>query len=154
MKSKVSSRKNREHQLKWIAENPEKHKDQNIRKFEKYYCSLKGRTTYMLGNARQRARKGNLIFELDSEWLREKLEKGICEVTGIPFDIQINGGKGHNTNSFSPSLERRNNSKGYTKENTEVVCWIYNRAKGAFPIEDLLTMLKALETRLNVDNEP
>lgn len=114
-------------------------------RFEKFYCTIKGRAGHLLNNARQRARRYGLEFALDYEWLRPKLENGACEVTGIELVIKLNGGKGHRVNSFSPSLERKDNALGYTKENTQLVCWIYNRAKGAFDIADLLTLARALE---------
>lgn len=113
-------------------------------RFEKYYCTLNGRASHMLNNAKQRAKRSNLPFELTKEWLINKLKLGKCEVTGLPFTFVINGGRGHHVNSFSPSLDRVAPNLGYTPDNVQVVCWIYNRARGAFPLEDLKTMVKAL----------
>lgn len=112
--------------------------------FEKYYLTLNGRACHMLNNARRRAKVNGLEFTLEKDWLIQKLVKGVCEITKLPFELNINGGKGHRTNSFSPSLDRIDGAKGYIPENIQVVCWIYNRAKGAFPIEDLITMARTL----------
>lgn len=130
----------KEYGPKYDKEHPEK----VVSRFNKFYCTNKGRAVHMLNSAKQRAKKYKLDFDIDFEFIFQKLEKGVCEVTGIPFVLRTNGGKGHRDNSFSPSLERRDNNKGYTKDNVQVVCWIYNRAKGAFPLEDLLTMTQAL----------
>jgi hypothetical protein len=119
-------------------------------RFEKYYCTTKGRAGHLLNNARGRAKRDNLEFSLDFEWLKPKLEKAICEVTNLPLVLRVNGGKGHKENSFSPSLERKDNALGYTKENTQLVCWIYNRAKGAFEIADLLILARALDYKAAV----
>ena len=131
----------------WYAANPIIAKRNSVNSFNAYYVGTKGRATHMLNNAKQRSKRSGYEFDLDHKWIEGKLKIGLCEATGLPLLIEINGGKGHRNNSFSPSLERVDNSKGYTKNNVQVVCWIYNRAKGAFPIEDLFTMLKALEKR-------
>lgn len=119
----------------------------NKQRFEKFYCTVKGRAGHLLNNAKQRARRYGLEYSINYDWLKPKLERGLCEVTGIPLVLKINGGKGHADNSFSPSLERKDNALGYTQDNTQLVCWIYNRAKGAFPITDLITLALALERR-------
>ncbi len=113
-------------------------------KFQKYYLTVKGRASHMLNNARARAKRRNFEFELDREWVSTKLRAGRCEVTGIPFNIQINGGRGHVENSFSPSIDRIDPKFGYTKDNCRMVCWIYNRARGAFPDNDFDYMIMRL----------
>jgi hypothetical protein len=116
-------------------------------RFHKFYATVKGRAGHMLNNARARARRKQLPCDLDYQFIADKLINGKCEVTGLSFVIQSCTGKGHKTNSFSPSLDRIDNTKGYTKDNVRMVVWIYNRAKGAFPISDLLTMLRALDNK-------
>lgn len=60
------------------------------------------------------------------EWIRIKLAKGVCEETGIAFDMS----KGNRRQKpFAPSLERLNCKEGYTEANTKVVVWIHNQAK-------------------------
>lgn len=78
---------------------------------------------------------------LTMEWVRDKIAAGYCEVTGIPFDLE---GHGAPARSFSPSLDRINPDEGYTPENTQVVAWIYNRAKGVQDHQDVLTLARAL----------
>lgn len=107
------------------------------------YSSPEGRTTNLLNNGRQRAKQKFLDFDLDFAWLLEKIKKGICEVTGIPFDLQETTGSGKNR-AFTPSLDRINPNKGYTKDNVQVVCWIYNAAKGVNSHADVLKMASSL----------
>ncbi len=116
-------------------------------RFHNFYATIKGRTGHMLNNARARAKRKHLPCDLDYQFLANKLTAGYCEVTGLPFVIKSHNGKGHRTNSFSPSVDRIDNTKGYTKDNVRMVVWIYNRAKGAFPINDLLVMLQALNNK-------
>jgi len=56
-----------------------------------------------------------------------KLERGICEITGLHFDMTKAGGR---AGPFSPSLDQKIAGRGYTPENTQVVCFIHNTARG------------------------
>ena len=114
-------------------------------RFNKYYCTTKGRARHMLNNATQRAKRNGIELSITHEWIEDKLISGICEVTGIPFVFQENDGKGHHFNSFSPSIDRLDQSGPYSPDNCQVTCWIYNRAKGAFPIEDLRLMMDSIK---------
>ena len=81
----------------------------------------------LLNSAKRRALEKNLEFNLTYEWLISKLEVGLCERTQMKFIILFGHGK-HN-NPFAPSLDRVDNSKGYTIDNTEVVLINYNKFK-------------------------
>lgn len=78
----------------------------------------------MLKNARYRADKKGVRCTIDVDFVREKLDLGYCEVTGIRFDYTPHS-------PFIPTLERIDSTKGYEYDNVVVAVWIYNRAKGA-----------------------
>lgn len=81
-----------------------------------------------ISRLRKRAKKMNMDFDLTMVWMREKIENtNRCEVTNILFDNTIfdNG-----VNPWYPSIDRIDSSKGYTKDNCQVVVMIYNLAKG------------------------
>lgn len=96
------------------------------------------RASRLLSGAKKRSIQLGLEFDLDLEWIAERIERGFCEVTGLPFDL-ITG-----RSSFAPSLDRINPSKGYTKDNVKVVAWAYNAAKGAGTHDDVLRLAQAL----------
>lgn len=128
----------------WRTANRNKSKPVEEKQFETFYTTLHGRAVHMINNMRRRAKVKNLHVDIDVDWVESKLIVGVCEVTGIPFDIKVNGGKGHKTNSFSPSIDRIQQDGPYTKDNCRVTCWIYNRARGSFPPADFDIMLNAL----------
>lgn len=101
-----------------------------------------GRARGLLADARVRAAKKNLPFTITRKWVADKIASGFCSVTGLPFEIV--SGEGGNGRSFTPSLDRIDPNLGYTFENTQVVCWIYNRAKGVQGHEDVMKMCGAL----------
>lgn len=103
------------------------------------------RASLLWRGAKKRAEKLGLEFSIEREWVEAKLHSGHCEVTGIPFNL---AGWTDNPrklkNSWSPSLDRKDPSLGYTPENTRLVIWMYNMAKSCWKHEDVMTMAKAL----------
>jgi hypothetical protein len=82
-----------------------------------------------------RARKRGFDFDLDREWVANRLSVGLCEATGIPFQ---------NVKRLRPTFDRMNNKLGYTKRNTWLVCWHYNRAKGEDTIWEMQELAEAI----------
>lgn len=70
-------------------------------------------------------------------WVREKLKLGRCEVTGLPFDFTTEGGP------FAASIDRKDSSKPYTEENTQIVVWIHNAARNNWGDGPLHQYMKA-----------
>lgn len=98
------------------------------------------RASRLLVDARQRAKKSGLESDLDLDWVTSRIEKGLCQVTGISFDLSPSVP----ARPFTPSLDRINPKLGYMKDNTQVVCWIYNRAKGVHNHSAVVTLAEAL----------
>ena len=105
----------------------------------------------MHNNMRARAKRNGIQHDISIEWIETRLQSGVCEVTGIPFVFKESTGKGHRENSFSPSLERIDPTGPYSEDNCQITCWIYNRAKGAFPLADLITLVNALAEKTIVN---
>lgn len=84
--------------------------------------------------ARQRARIGNIPCTITREWVLNQPQ--MCAVSGTPFRMPLVGREPR-----SPSIDRKDSSKGYTPENTQFVTCFYNMAKnewGENEIQDLI----------------
>lgn len=105
--------------------------------------SPKTYATRLLHSCKARSISKKWQFELTLEWIKERLERGICDVTGLPFDFK-KPANGNHFSPLSPSIDRIDSSKPYTKENCRVVCMIYNVCKGQWTDSDVLSFAKAL----------
>jgi len=99
-----------------------------------------GRATSLLSGAKQRSQRKGLDCTITFEWVKERITTGFCEATGLPLVLGLGEGP---MKPFAPSLDRFDNTLGYTEENTMVVCWIYNSAKGTGTHEDVTKFVDA-----------
>lgn len=97
----------------------------------------------------QRSVINNLEFDeiyFTVENIREIISKQIsCPCCKVLFDYEslLNGNK----NDTSPSADRFNNSRGYTKDNVVIICWRCNNLKRDTTIEELKTVINWLESK-------
>jgi hypothetical protein len=108
-----------------------------------YRTCLTARSKKLIQGVKSRCKKNNFDFDLDSEWLEVILKVGVCQVTGLPFEFEVDA-TNNGYRSFTPSLDRTDPTKGYTKDNVKVVVWIYNGAKGVGTHEDVMKLVEAL----------
>ena len=104
------------------------------------------RAMILTNGARARSKKKGIVFDLDLDWVHDKIAKGFCEATGAAFEMEtvyLPNGYGQQR-AFSPSLDRTDPHKGYTKDNVKVVCWCYNAAKGVGTHEEVVRMARGL----------
>lgn len=116
---------------------PVKRKEQKIRSQQKHYYSKIGRPVEILKGAKKRAAIKALEFTITLEWLMGKIDeqKDCCAKTGIAFDYSKD--KRYARHPFSISLDRLDNSQGYTPHNTRLVCAMYNYCKNVATDEDV-----------------
>ena len=108
----------------------------------KNYAIPTGRAYTLLSGAKVRAKRKNLEFNLPVNIIIEAIEKGYCELTGLKFDM--NRVVDTQVNPYSPSVDRKNSTKGYTKENVRIVLSSVNSALGEFGDEIMLPILKEM----------
>jgi len=82
-----------------------------------------------LTQAKYRARKRDIEFSVSVSDLKVP---DICPIMGIPI-IQSEGRRTDN----SSSVDRVDNNKGYTPDNTRIISWLANGRKGDLTIEQI-----------------
>lgn len=113
---------------------------------QSYAETTKGRALRLVLSAKKRALKGGLPFMIEVGDVLPFLEAGTCQRTGIVFDLTAAGDRGKRR-PFAPSIDQVMPGAGYTKNNIEVVCWIYNVCKSDFDAADVRTFANALAAR-------
>ena len=85
-------------------------------------------------------------IDIDEQWIQDRLNKGICEVTGIKFEFMEYGkGKaGFNHHPWTPSVDKIDPNGGYRQSNCQLVVWAYNRAKGLWSEDIMLKLGKGI----------
>jgi len=95
----------------------------------------------LVSAAKARARKSGLEFNLTNEWASSATD-GTCAISGIPFVVAV--GK---PSPFSPSIDRIDQTRGYTTDNCRIVLWAVNRFRGEDSDEVLLHIAEAIYRR-------
>lgn len=93
------------------------------------------RIAYLLvTSSRSRAKQKGIEHDIDIDWVKERMK--VCEVTGIPFefrDTQIVEKKNYsNRHPLTPTIDKIDPDKGYTKSNCRIVCWWFNLTKSIY----------------------
>lgn len=104
-------------------------------------CYKKYRSLYnLLHSAKYRATKEGLEFDLDIQWMIEQPE--YCKFTGAKLSYKENGTDYSNRNPFAASVDKINPTKGYTKDNCQIVCWWFNCAKQRYSVEEVVSLCR------------
>lgn len=130
-------------------ENPE-HVEKNQKRGAAFYESLSGRAKTLFKGICRRASKYE-DFDITLQWVEDKLVNGICEITRVPFDFQKH--PIYVKNPFAPSVDRRDSSKGYTKDNVRVVLWQVNLMRGEMNDEEILDLCIKVTKGLSCESE-
>ena len=129
---------------------PEKFKNRNfyiVKHHAKNRLSNQGRAQQLLNGAKGRVKKSNGIVTIDRDWVQQKLDKGICELTGLKFNLELSDKT--RMHPYSPSLDRINSEdSNYTKTNTRVVLTAVNLTLSNFGEQEILPILEAMVTSI------
>lgn len=126
---------------RWRQENPERHR------FNREQYKANNPAQYLWSRAKGRAARKGHEFTITKEWVQERLTAGVCEATGLPFDLDL--GTAAEPNPWSPTVDRRDSRLGYTPDNCRLVAWVYNAAKNCWGDDIVLEMAEALVERAN-----
>lgn len=106
--------------------------------------TLDQRARKQLWHIRAVSKNRKIPFNLPLSWFRTCLERGTCELTGLPFEygsfVQYPG----LSNPWAPSVDRIVPEKGYVVGNVRMIVCIANRAKSHWTDEELIRFARAL----------
>lgn len=104
---------------------------------KKKYSETKTQTknAYMLSRAKTRAKDKNLEFNID---INDVVIPNICPVLNIPIILGAN----NETKSNAPSIDRIDNSKGYTKDNIIIISYKANIIKNSASLNEMYLIYK------------
>lgn len=69
----------------------------------------------------------------------------VCPVFGIPLNYNGSGKQGWSRDDSSPSVDRIDSTKGYTKDNIQIISWRANRIKNDSTPEELRRLADYME---------
>ena len=142
-RAEILDRQRKRYALKGRRREPQ---DTNRRK---RLSTVSGRAVELLRSARRRAKEKGLPFTLTKKWVMDRLQSGVCQETGLPFDLVMSGGR----NKLAPSIDRHDLKQGYTPINCRVVIWAWNCARGQYGTRFLLEMVDAFQGRTGISEE-
>lgn len=104
-----------------------------------YTNTHKGRLKSLLKGAKASARNRHQEFSITFEDLERlwNVQNGKCLYTGWTMTTKTK-------DLTLVSIERKDNSIGYTADNVVLVCWCVNRAKATMSKQDFIDMVKAI----------
>jgi hypothetical protein len=130
-----------EYQKEWKLKNKEKLKAQNKTWAITHPYSERSKQSHLLSAARQRAKNKKLDFNIEKE---DIVIPTHCPFLGIPL---VNTRPYRTSRSDIASLDRIDPTKGYTKDNIEVISHLANTMKSNATKEQLILFAKEVLKR-------
>lgn len=159
---KANQHKVKEQSRRYSEKNAQKIAEKNKRRYQQNKESiLKSRRQARVGkancikamfsSAKSRAKKNNLDFNLDLEYLTS-IASDSCPVDGLPFDWDRQLIQDKTLPLSVPSLDRVDSSQGYIKGNVQIIGWKWNSKKSNMNLEDLLLLVKYVRNATKAKN--
>jgi hypothetical protein len=129
---------NKEHVLQQGKEWRENNRERHSQMSHEWYVRTKTENTakYMHKHAKARAKKKGIPFEIE---VSDIVIPEYCPYLGVKLQVSFNSDARH-----SPSLDRIDPKKGYTKDNIQVVSRIFNSMKWDSSREELIHFCKSV----------
>ena len=128
-----------ERQKRYYEENKEAISERRKGWYEKNPVSATIISLYR--TAKNRAKAKGLPFTLTKEWVVERIEWGKCELSGIPFNLEVGRGV---SGPFSPSIDKIVPELGYTPENSRMILCGINSLKSTGTDEEMWKIINAM----------
>lgn len=143
-KNKENYKEKYQQNKKEILARQKKYRDENLEMYHEidrlYRLTIKGRSTALFNAVKARCKQFGHELELCPARIEFALLSGRCERTGIPFILEKH--ESRMMNPYSPSVDRKDSTKGYTYSNVQIVCTAYNIAKNQMTDDEFLNFCK------------
>ena len=95
----------------------------------------------ILARTKYRSKKKGFSYDLDYEFIKDALDsqEWRCSLSGIPFVI------GEGKHRHSPSVDRIDSNKGYTKDNVRIIIDVLNTALGRLTDLEFINLAEMLK---------
>ena len=120
-------------------------KAQALSRSRRYRATIKGRAKLIYTQIFHRGKKNDWPVTITQEDIERRLQNGCCEGSGLPLNLHEVGV--HWENPYGPSIDRIRSDEGYTDENAQIVCNMYNRGKNKHDELDFIVMCCAVAER-------
>jgi hypothetical protein len=123
----------------------EENKDEHLEYSRNYQrnrrLNFEYRLQMLINASKQRAKLNNREHEINVEDIKSIYPAdGCCPIFGIKLEFNNAGFRDN-----SPSIDRIDSTKGYTRDNIQVISWKANRIKGAASLQDLEMLVAYLK---------
>lgn len=105
---------------------------------------VKNPAYWHLKGVKRRAKGADLACDLDMNWINDRLNRGVCELSGIQFDMDRSTGGFSMMKLNGPTVDRKNPKGPYTKANCRMILWWLNRALSDKGEEYALSVFRAI----------
>jgi hypothetical protein len=127
-----------------------RHKEKNAARQKRFRETVEGKAKALFRAAVQRSKQANL--ECDLTWqivfALLHLQEFKCAQTDIAFTFSVVGTHRKLRKLTAPSIDRKNNARGYTLDNIQIVCWFYNAAKGTSSDDEVWQLFNSMRQRV------
>lgn len=114
-------------------------------------CYTKYRSLYsLLSSAKSRAKKKNLEYDLDIVWALN--QPTVCPHTGMPMTYTNNGKTYAERLPTTASIDRVDPTKGYIKNNCQIISWWFNAAKQRFSLSQVVQLCQQVVNTYTTHN--
>jgi len=120
------------------------------RMHDRYETDMDFRASRLLAGIKKKCRRHGLACDLDVEWLSRRMTAGVCELSGVRFDMNVRQRK---ATIKTPSVDRINAGGGYTKDNCRLVAFGVNFALSSWGLDAFLELAEGLVSRHGTKKE-
>lgn len=125
------------------------HQIVGLEQYIKRKNSIEGTLKEIIKRTKSSCKRKGMQFEIDIEFLLSlyKKQDGRCIISGNILEASTY------YNHSAVSVDRIDSTKGYTKDNVQLVCWVVNQMKNNLSKEDLLYWCSRITKNNNYEDK-